>query len=388
MSGNLLPTESATAHRPPNQQRRVRGAVLRHSPAASPYVDSLPLSIEDLSLDQPGDSEVLVRMEAAGLCHSDLSVINGDRQRPLPMLLGHEAAGIVEQMGSGVSGLSVGDRVTMTFLPRCEQCRACATGGRLPCERGTDSNTRGTLLGGDRRIHSGAQEIHHHLGVSGFATHAVVDQRSVVKVGNDVPADVAAILGCAVLTGAGALLNTAPPTAEDSVAVIGLGGVGMAALLTGRALGCRRVIGVDQNPDKLELARNFGADAALTPEEAQQQNLRADVVVEAAGHPRAFETAYAITATGGTLVTVGLPAPDATSTIKPLDITARALTIRGSYLGSAIPQRDIPRLAQMWREGSLPLEKLISSHIQLDEINIGMDRLARGETLRQIISFP
>lgn len=388
MSGEPLSTHTIQRTAQTRQRRHIRGAVLRNSPATAPYAQSMPLLIEDLVLETPGPTEVLVRMEAAGLCHSDLSVINGDRLRPVPMLLGHEAAGIVEQLGVSVVGLELGDRVTMTFLPRCGQCRACDTQGRLPCERGTVANTHGTLMSGERRIHSETGEIHHHLGVSGFASHAVVDERSVVKVESDVPPDVAAILGCAVLTGAGALLNTATPSTNDVVAVIGLGGVGMAALLTALALGSKRVIGIDQNPDKLDLARDFGAHHVLTPEEAQREGIRADIVVEAAGHPRAFETAYSLTATGGTLVTVGLPSPSAKSTINPLDITARALNIRGSYLGSAIPKRDIPRLAQMWRDGSLPLEKLISSHIALENVNEAMDRLERGEALRQIIIFP
>ncbi|MDX6740484.1 alcohol dehydrogenase catalytic domain-containing protein [Actinocorallia sp. A-T 12471] len=365
----------------------ITGAVLEEIGAARPYGRSRPIRVGELRLDPPGPGEVLVRIEAAGVCHSDLSVVNGHRVRPVPMLLGHESAGRVEGVGAGVTDLTAGQRVVMAFLPRCGECRACATDGRMPCTPGSAANGAGTLLGGARRLSRDGHEVHHHLGVSGFATHAVVDRRSLVPVDDDVPADVAAVLGCAVLTGGGALLNAARPGPEDTVAVVGLGGVGMAALLTARALGVARVVGIDAVPAKLERATELGADAVYTPADALASGIRPDIVVEAAGHPAAFETAVKITAPGGTTVTVGLPAPGATSAIEPLTLTAEARTIIGSYLGSAVPSRDIPIYAQMWREGRLPVEELISSRIPLSEINEAMDTLADGLAIRQIITF-
>ncbi len=229
--------------------------------------------------------------------------------------------------------------------------------------------------------------MRHHLGVSGFATHAVVDHRSAVVVGHDVPPEVAAVLGCAVLTGGGAVMNAGALAPGEDAIVVGLGGVGMAALITAVSLGHGRVIGVDAVPAKLERARELGADEVYTPYEAMDAGIRTPLVVEAAGHPRAFETAFALTAPGGRTVTVGLPAPAARSEISPLTITAEARTIIGSYLGSAVPARDIPRYAQLWREGRLPVEELISDTIVLDDINTAMDTLADGKAIRQIIRF-
>lgn len=369
---------------------RITGAVLEKSGAEAPFASSRPFTVGELDLDPPGPGELLVRIEAAGICHSDLSVVDGNRVRPTPMLLGHEAAGIVEAAGEGVTDAAPGDRVVMTFLPRCGECDGCLTDGRLPCAPGTAANNAGTLVGGGIRLHRGSaggvQDVHHHLGVSAFATHAVVSRSSVVRVDPDVPAEIAALLGCAVLTGGGAVLNAGRPAPGDRVIVVGLGGVGMAALLVAVALG-HEVIGVDAVDAKLDLARELGAAEALSPAEAAERGIRSPVVIEAAGAARAFETAVALTAPGGTTVTVGLPAPDARASISPLLLTAEARTIVGSYLGSAVPERDIPRYVDLWREGRLPLERLVSSRIRLDEIDAAMDRLATGGELRQLIVF-
>lgn len=366
---------------------RIRGAVLEHSDDPGPYAQSLPLAIADLDLAAPGPQEVLVRLERAGLCHSDLSVIDGNRKRPLPMLLGHEAAGIVEAIGPEVYGVHIGMRVVMTFLPRCGLCAGCQTQGVRPCLQGSASNERGELLEGGRRLSRDGQPIHHHLGVSGFATYAVVDQRSVVPVADDVPATVAALLGCAVLTGGGAVLNVSAPTAGDTVIVVGLGGVGMAALLTAASIPDVRVIGVDALPAKIEAAHHFGAHDAMSPDEAAERGRLGDLVVEAAGNVRAFECAVGITASGGTTVTVGLPAPSARASISPLALVGGGRSIVGSYLGSAVPSRDIPIFAQLWREGRLPVERLVSGTIPLSDINVGLDELASGRAIRQIIDL-
>ena len=367
--------------------RTIRGAVLRSTGAARPYATSRPLEILDLQLEGPGPGEILVKIEAAGLCHSDLSVVNGSRVRPTPMLLGHEAAGRVVELGEGVDDLRVGQRVVMAFLPRCGDCAACATDGKLPCLPGSAANNAGTLLGGDRRLSQDGTPVHHHLGVSAFADHAVVNRFSVVPVDDDVPPGIAAVLGCAVLTGGGAVINAGKPGRTDTVAIVGLGGVGMAALITALSLDVAGVLGIDSLDEKLQQARELGADAVYTPEQAIKQGITANVVIEAAGHPRAFETAVRITAAGGTTVTVGLPGADQLAEVSPLTITAEARTIIGSYLGSAVPSRDIPFYARLWREGKLPVESLISSHIRLEDINEGMDTLADGKAVRQIILF-
>ncbi|WP_111767827.1 alcohol dehydrogenase catalytic domain-containing protein [Nakamurella deserti] len=365
----------------------ITGAVLEETGRRRPYARTRPISMSTLTLDPPGPGELLVRIEAAGVCHSDLSVVDGNRVRPVPMLLGHEAAGRVVELGTGVDDLRIGDRVVMTFLPRCGACAGCATDGQMPCVRGTASNNAGSLLGGGRRLHRDGEVVHHHLGVSGFATHAVVDRRSAVPVGDDVPPDVAAVLGCAVLTGGGAVINAGRPEDGEAVIVVGLGGVGMAALITAVSLGRGEVIGVDGVPEKLDRARSLGASAAYTPQEVIERGVVAPIVIEAAGNVRAFETAVAVTAPGGRTITVGLPSPDARAQISPLTLVAEARTVIGSYLGSAVPARDIPTYAQLWRDGKLPVEALISSRIELSDINTAMDELAAGNAIRQVIMF-
>jgi alcohol dehydrogenase len=304
------------------------------------------------------------------------------------MLLGHEAAGIVEEIGEGVSNLEPGDRVVLTFLPRCGECSGCQTEGRLPCHVGTESNTAGTLLEGGIKLQRAGVPVFHHLGVSGFATHAVVDHRSVVRVDPDVPAEVAALLGCAVLTGGGAILNEANLKEGDTTVVVGLGGVGMAALLTALALNKGPVIGVDLSAEKQALALGFGASEVFDPARAEASEARGDVVVEAVGHPAAFETAMVMTAPGGQTIALGLPHPDARASITPLGLVTEARSVTGSYMGSALPQRDVSILAKLWRSGDLPIERLTDLHIDFDEINEGMDNLADGRVLRQMINFP
>ena len=366
---------------------KITGAVLEEIGRPRPFAESKPISISELDLTAPGPTEVLVRLEAAGICHSDLSVVDGNRVRPVPMLLGHEAAGRVVEVGSAVDDLLPGQRVVMSFLPRCENCANCAEDGRLPCTAGSKSNNDGTLLRGSRHLSRGGEPVHHHLGVSGFATHAVVDRASAVPVDDDIPADVAAVLGCAVLTGGGAVLNAARPRPEDSIMIVGLGGVGMAALITAISQGISRIVAVDTLDQKLGHARRLGAHETYTPQQVVDGGITARYVIECAGNARAFETAFAATSPGGTTVTAGLPSPEARAQLAPLTVTAEARTIVGSYLGSAVPSRDIPKYAQLWREGKLPVEELISDRIALADINRAMDQLADGHAIRQIIMF-
>ena len=366
---------------------KIQGAVLEEIGRTRPYQDSRPITVSELDLDEPGPGEVLVRIEAAGICHSDLSVVNGSRVRPVPMLLGHEASGRVEKLGAGVDDLTLGARVVMTFLPRCGACAGCQTGGRLPCSVGSASNNTGVLMNGGIRLHRDGHPILHHLGVSGFATHAVIDRHSIVPIEDDIPADIAAVLGCAVLTGGGAVMNAGRPEHGDSIAIVGLGGVGMAALITAVSLAKGTVIGIDAVPAKLAKAKELGVTAVYSPQEALDAGIKASIVVEAAGNVHAVETAVAVTAPGGRTVTVGLPAPDARSSISPLGLVAEARSIVGSYLGSAVPSRDIPTYAQLWRDGLLPVDELISRRVGLDEINEAMDELSDGKAIRQVIMF-
>ncbi|WP_280150352.1 zinc-dependent alcohol dehydrogenase family protein [Piscinibacter sp. XHJ-5] len=375
---------------------RTRAAVLRHIGLPHPYRESRPLVIEDVELAPPGRDEVLVRIRAAGLCHSDLSVINGDRPRPVPMALGHEAAGEVMQLGAGVTDLAVGDHVALVFVPSCGHCLPCCEGRPALCEPGAAANGAGTLLSGARRLaQPDGAPIHHHLGCSAFAEHAVVSRRSLVKLDPALPFDEAALFGCAVLTGVGAVVNTAQVRAGQSIAVIGLGGVGLAAVIGAVAAGAREVIAVDLSSQKRETALSLGATSAFDGADPEcVDKIRAatqgglDHVFEFAGSIRAFETAYRITRRGGTTVTAGLPPPSATFALPVVNLVAEERTVKGSYIGTCVPTRDLPRYVSLYRSGRMPVDRLMSGRLTLDEINEGFDRLHRGEAIRQVVVFP
>lgn len=370
---------------------KIEAAVLRRRDAAYPYAQSRPLAIETIDLDPPGRGEVLVRIAAAGLCHSDLSVINGDRARPLPMALGHEAAGAVAALGEGVEDLAIGDHVVMVFMPSCGHCLPCAGGRPALCEPGGAANGAGTLLGGPIRLRAGDGMIHHHLGCSAFATHAVVSRRSLVKIDPALPLAEAALFGCAVLTGVGAVVNTARVTAGQSVAVVGLGGVGLAAVLGAVAAGASRIVAVDLLEDKLALARHLGATDAVMAAGDVAAAVRAltdggcDVVVEMAGSVRALAAAVAMTRRGGITVTAGLPPAGTALPVDIVSLVAEERTLKGSYIGTCVPARDIPRYIALYRAGRLPVDRLVSGYLTLGEINEGFDRLQEGQAVRQIV---
>jgi alcohol dehydrogenase len=373
---------------------RVRAAVLDRMGAPPPYAESKPLTITDVSIDPPGYGEVLVKIAAAGLCHSDLSVIEGNRPRPLPMLLGHEAAAIVEELGEGVHDLAVGDHVVLVFVPSCGHCGPCAEGRPALCEPGAVANNAGTLLSGGRRIHCDDGPINHHMGCSAFAEYATVSRCSLIKIDRDLPLDEAALFGCAVLTGVGAVINTARVQTGSSVAVIGLGGVGLAALLGAVAAGARSVIAIDLADDKLGLARQLGATetfnaGAVSAAEAVRDatNGGVEYAFEMAGSVRAMDLAYKITRRGGMTVTAGLPPPTHTFNIPQVNLVAEERTVKGSYVGTCVPGRDIPRYVELYRRGKLPVDRLMSSHLRLDDINLGFDLLREGKAVRQIITM-
>ncbi len=373
---------------------RTRAAVLREIGMPAPYAQSRPLEIEDVELDPPGPGEVLLRVKAAGLCHSDLSVIDGNRPRPMPMVLGHEAAGIVEETGPGVTGLVRGDHVVAAFVPSCGHCRPCTTGRPALCEPGFAANSAGTLLSGARRLHDACGPVHHHLGVSGFARHATVSRHSLVKVPRDLPFAEAALFGCAVITGVGAVVNTGAMPRGASAAVVGLGGVGLAALLAARMLEAPQLVAIDVNERKLAVARVLGATAtvnAAAPDAAEQVRELTqggvEFAFEMAGAARALELAYRITARGGTTVSAGLSHPDQRFSLPHLGLVADERTLRGSYLGSCVPPRDIPRYIDWYRAGTLPVDRLLSERVRLDGVNAAFDRLAAGESIRQVVEI-
>jgi len=370
---------------------KTRAAVLQRLEAPSPYADSKPLVVEELDLDEPHAGELLVRVAAAGLCHSDLSVINGARPRPVPMALGHEAAGVVERVGAGVTDVAEGDHVVLTFVPSCGQCDRCSSGNPAMCRPAAAANGAGRMLsGGQRFARTDGTPVYQHLGVSAFSQHTIVARGSAVVVDKDIPLDTAVLVGCGVLTGAGAVLNTGGVRPGDSVAVIGLGGVGLSAIMGAALANATPLIAVDPVQAKRDLALELGATAAFAPDEAEQgiKDLTgggADFVIECVGIPAVMEQAYRCTGPAGTTIYVGLPHPSKQLTIPALSVIAEGRSVRGSYMGSAAPQRDVPRLLKLWRAGRLPLEKLRAGTLELDSVNEAMDTLHGGETVRQLL---
>ncbi|MBL4919202.1 zinc-dependent alcohol dehydrogenase family protein [Szabonella alba] len=371
---------------------KIRSAILRQSNLPQPYAQSRPISIETVELSGPGPDEVLVRIAAAGVCHSDLSAINGDRPRPLPVALGHEASAVIEAVGSHVTDMAPGDHVVMSFLPVCGHCPMCAEGRAALCEPGYAANAAGTLLSGARHVHLGEETINHHSGVSAFAEYAVVSRHSVVRITKEIDLVHAALFGCAVMTGVGAVVNTCAVSPGESVAVIGLGGVGLSAVLGAVASGAWPIIAIDLSQAKLDIALSLGATHAFLATDPDIVEKIRDITrggvrhsVEMAGNPRAFSLAYSITRRGGQTVTAGLANINSTFEISPHPLVGEERTIKGSYMGSCVPSRDIPRFIALYQAGRLPVDRLLSSTGPLDDINAAFDQLHHGEVIRHVI---
>ncbi len=337
---------------------RMKAAIMFEQGRPRPYAESRPLVVEEVELDPPGPGEVLIEVAAAGLCHSDLSGIEGARPRPVPVVIGHEGAGVVRELGEGVTDLTPGDHVITVFVTSCGHCRWCVRGRPNICPSGFAARAAGTLASGAKRIRRlNGEAVNHGSGLSLFAQHAVVSRRAAVRIDPDIPLEDAAIFGCAVMTGAGAVLNTAGLQAGDAVAVVGLGGVGMNALFAAVAGGAERIVAVDANPEKLGLARQWGAtDTFLATEPDCAEQVRGategglDTVIETAGAVKALDLAYAITARGSSVFTAGLP--DSKAAFIPSSATK---PLRSRPTGS-LPRRYIRRKRGMSRSGTqLPM---------------------------------
>ena len=373
---------------------KTRIALLREMGLPAPYQQSRPIHIEEAELDPPGFGEVLIKVKVAGLCHSDLSVINGSRPRVMPMALGHESSGEVVEAGPGVDLLRPGDHVVTVFVPSCGHCNPCMSGRPALCEPGAAANTKGVLLGGERRLHLGREGINHHLGVSCFSDYAVVSQRSCVKVEAGISHQEAALFGCAVLTGAGAVINRSGIRAGDTIAIVGLGGVGLSGLMAAVASGARRIVGVELDPGKRELARALGATHVIDPRDIQSDKdlLDAaggpvDIGYDAAGAVPAFEAAYKLTRRGGVTMTTGLPHPKHMFSLPISELVGQERDIRGSYLGSGVPSIAINQYMTLYQEGKLPVNRLLGETFTLEAVNEGFDHLASGSGLRDSITL-
>lgn len=369
-------------------------AVLHERGLPAPYAQSRPLVIEELDLDPPGEGEVLIEMTAAGLCHSDLSVINGTRLWPLPIVIGHEACGTVRELGKGVKDLREGEHVVFAFLPTCGHCPMCAVGRPQLCEPGVAANRAGKLITGGVRFGKGSQRAQHHSGIAGYSQFSVVARESIVKVPQDVAPESAVLFGCAIMTGVGAVVNTAKVSSGGSVAVFGMGGVGLSVVMGAKAVGAWPIIAVDVLDAKLELARKCGAthvvNASATDPVAAIRDLTQGGVehaFEAVGDENVIEQAFGSARRGGRAVCIGLTHPDKKVSLPALAFAGEEKTLMGSYMGSCVPQRDIPRYMGMYRAGLLPVDLLTSRVIRLEEVNEGFDLLERGQVARQVIRF-
>jgi alcohol dehydrogenase len=374
---------------------KTEAAVLYQMELPSPYSHSQPLKIEELELSEPGPGEVLVEVAHAGLCHSDLSVIDGVRPRVMPMVLGHEASGIVRETGPGVAEVAEGDHVVFSYMPACGRCRYCQESRPVLCEHGAKANATGTLLNGKRQFRNrDGQELNHHLGISAFSRYTVVAQESLVRIDQSVPLQIAALFGCAVVTGVGAVFNTAQVKPGDSVAVFGTGGIGLSTLMGARAAGAYPIIAVGRQLGRLEKAMKAGATHTVNYATSDPVEVikgitggGADFSFETVGDEKVLSQAYRAARRGGTAVTAGLPHPERQLTIPAVSLVAEEKTIKGSYMGSAVPRRDIPRYIQMYQGGLLPVELLHTHTIGLKDINRAFDALAAGKAVRQIIGF-
>jgi len=364
---------------------RFRGALLRKSGLARPYAQTRPLEIVELELPDPGPGEVLVKIRAASLCRSDLSVVTGARPWPLPMVIGHEAAGRVEKTGPGIATLAAGDEVVLVYLPQCGACARCKGGQPWLCETGAAANRKGELITGGTRLACGGEKVHHHMGLAAFAEYALVAEPSAIRIPQGLPPQDACVFGCAVLCGAGTALNTARVGKGESVAVIGLGAVGLSAILGAKAAGAARIAAVDRLESKLAPAPALGATEARLADAAPRAQF--DHAIEASGTIEGFELAMQLVHRGGKVTTLGLPGPDAAHALKLAPLVADGLSVQGSYLGSCVTRRDVPLFVDLYRTGHFPAASLVSHRIRLEELNEALDRLADGKALRQVIEF-
>src|SRR5215469_7849767 len=372
------------AGRIPIYHRRMRAAVL--------YQPGEPLHVEDVELGAPRAGEVRVRVAAAGVCHSDYHYMRGDLVGNVPVVLGHEGAGVVEEVGQGVTSVRPGDHVVLLWRTSCGRCEFCSRGRPALCPAGSAVRASGRMADGTSRLSRDGVEIKHFLGVSCFAEQTVCQERSVLKMPEDVPLPVGAVAGCAVMTGVGAVVNTAGVEPGSTVLVVGAGGVGLCAIMGAVLAGAGRIIAADRNPSRLELATAFGAtDVVDASHEDVVQAVKdltgggVDYAFEVIGLPATVLQAVGALRTGGTAVAIGL-APAGTQAPVDLNELVRAeKTLKGSIYGSTRPYRDFPRLFELYRRGRLPLDRLVTRRWPLHEINEAYDALIAGTEARSVL---
>lgn len=371
---------------------RMIAAVMYEQGLPAPYVESRPLKIEEVELDGPGEGEVLVEVRSAGLCHSDLSQVAGLRKRTVPVVMGHEGAGIVREVGRGVTGFQPGDHVVMTVGVGCGHCSFCVNSRPVLCDTVAASRGQGVLANGARKLTRNGQALFHHSGVSSFAQYAVTVAGTLVKIDPSIPLEIASMFGCAVVTGAGSVFNAAQVRPGQSVAVFGLGGVGLNSVMAAKIAGASTIIGVDLNESKLPLARELGCthalsalDPTLVEKVKDLTHGGVDFAFEISGSKAAMTTAIAVTRKGGEVVCVGLGASADLYQYAHAALVSEEKVFRGSLMGSCVPRRDLPLYFQYYQEGRMAVDRLMSGTMGFDQLNANLDLLDRGEVLRQVL---
>jgi S-(hydroxymethyl)glutathione dehydrogenase/alcohol dehydrogenase len=359
----------------------IRAAVLREP--------GEPLTIERLQLAAPGPEEVLVRIEASGVCHSDLSLAKGNLSGPLPIVLGHEGAGVVEEIGPGVTGVEVGDHVVLLFRAACGKCRMCEIGRPALCPQGARLRKEGTMVDGTTRLSRDGETVYHYSGASSFAERAVVPLSAVVRVPSELPLVELSVVGCAVMTGVGAVFNAAGLEPGSHAMVIGCGGVGISAVQGAAIAGASTILAVDLNPDRLELARKLGATHTVVASEADPvevaTELEIDYAFDTAGAIATMRTAVASIRPGGTAVAIGVPPLSQMLEVDAAALVVTEKTLRGCFYGSSEFRRDVPLLLDLYRSGRLDLNSMVGEEVGLDDVNGALRGLETDALARTVI---
>jgi len=354
------------------------------------------LEVTEVELAPPGPREVLVRLHASGVCHSDQNAIDGTAPTRCPAVLGHEGAGVVEEIGPGVTRVRPGDHVALSWAPSCGACEECVRDLPQLCSTAWPAMESGGLLDGTTRLSRDGEPVYHYSFISSFAEAAVLPERSCVPIPHDVPFGIAGLVGCAVTTGVGAIWRTAQVRPGDRVAVIGCGGVGLSALLAAIAAGAGTVVAVDANPSKLDVARELGADESVLWAGSAEETAAAvaeasgggvDYAIEATGQPEAMQAAFLSTRPRGAAVLIGIPRKDAVLSLPALSIPRMERRVLGSIYGSSRPERDFALSLDLYRRGRLPLDRLISHRLPLEDIGRAFELMRSGEALRVVLDF-
>ena len=367
---------------------KIRAAVLEQTGG--------PQRVTVLDLEPPRAGEVLVRLHASGVCHSDQNAIDGTAPTPCPAVLGHEGAGVVEAIGPGVTRVRAGDHVALSWAPSCGHCEECLRDLPQLCSTAWPAMGAGGLLDGTSRLSRDGEVVHHYSFISSFAEATVLPERSCVPIPRDVPFDIAGLVGCAVTTGVGAVWRTAGVRPGDRVAVVGCGGVGLSAVLGAAAAGAGTIVAVDTAPGKLDVARELGATDAVQWAGSAEATADAvidasgggvDYAIEATGRPDAMVAAFLSTRPHGAAVLIGIPRADAILSLPALSIPRMERRVLGSLYGSSRPERDFPLTLELYRRGRLPLDRLVSHRLPLDDIDHAFELLRSGDAVRVVLDL-